>query len=213
MQKATIGILLLIIISFMIGIYYYPQMPEQMDSHWNASGEANDSMSRFWGIFLMPIILVGMFVLFSIIPLIDPLKNNIKKFRKHFDGFIWFISLFLFYIYILTMLWNLGHNFNMTRFIIPAIGLMFFFAGILIENAKMNWFIGIRTPWTLSSKNVWNKTHKLGGKLFKIAGILAIIGLFFPEEIIIFSIVPVLIFTVYLFVYSYMKYKKEKNSK
>jgi uncharacterized membrane protein len=210
MKKTTIFALFIIILSFVISIYFYPSFPDQVASHWNSQGEVDGYMGKFWGLFLMPIISLAILLLFLAIPKIDPLKNNIKKFEKYFDGFIVLILLFLFYIYVLTVLWNMNIVFNMTQMILPALGILFFYCGILIEKAKRNWFIGIRTPWTLSNEKVWNATHKLGGKLFKIAGILAFIGLFFQKFALLLFIVPVLAFSLYLVVYSYLKYQKYK---
>lgn len=186
-------------------------MPDTVASHWNERGEVNGYMSKFWGLFLMPIISVIMFLFFLLIPKIDPLKENIDKFRKYFDNFILLIILFLFYIYLLTIFWNLDKRFDMGSFIVPPIGILFYYAGILVENAKRNWFIGIRTPWTLSSDNVWDKTHKLGGKLFKIGGIITVFGVFFPKYSFYF-IFPIFFVSIYLFIYSYLEHKKEIKS-
>jgi uncharacterized membrane protein len=90
-----------------------------------------------------------------------------------------------------------------------GLGLLFFYIGILCENAKRNWFIGIRTPWTLSSDKVWDKTNKLGGKLFKIAGVVALFGIFFRSYTMYFVLVPAISFAVYTIVYSYLEYRKE----
>jgi len=168
-------------------------------------------MSKFWGSFFMPLMLLGLFLLFLLIPKIDPLKENIQKFRKYFDGFIVLLMLFLFYVYLLTIFWNVGLRFNMSQLMIPALGILFYYCGILVENAKRNWFIGIRTPWTLSSETVWNKTHKIGGRLFKISGVIAFLGIFFPEQAILFVIIPVFLVTVYTLIYSYFEYQKEKQ--
>lgn len=199
----------IIILSFVIGIYYYPQMPDKLASHWNAQGEVNGYTSKFWGLFLMPIISVGLLLLFTLIPRIDPLKSNIQQFRQYFDGFVVLIMVFLFYLYLLTIFWNLGYTFNMITFLSPAFAILFYYTGILIENAKRNWFIGIRTPWTMSSDKVWDKTHKIGGKLFKIAGILAILAIFFESYAILIIVVPVIIVSIYTVVYSYFEYQKE----
>ena len=209
MKKSYLLIIILILISFGIGAYSFPQMPEKMASHWNTKGEADGYMSKFWGLFLMPIILLGLFLLFILIPKIDPLKENIAKFRKYFDGFIVLITLFLFYIYLLTIAWNLGKRFNMGQMMMPALGMLFYYCGILTENAKRNWFIGIRTPWTLSSERVWNKTHKIGGKLFKVAGLIAFLGIFFPNYAFYFILVPALLVAFYTIIYSYFEYQKE----
>jgi len=199
----------IISLSFIIGIYLYPQMPEEMASHWNTQGEVDDYLSKFWGLFLMPVISIGLFLLFTLIPKVDPLKENIKKFRKYFDAFIILIIVFLFYIYLLSIFWNLGFRFNMGRLMLPALGILFYYCGILVENAKRNWFIGIRTPWTLSNEKVWEKTHKIGAKLFKIAGLIAFIGILFPNYAFFFVLIPMLLFSVYTIVYSYFEYRKE----
>ncbi len=199
----------MIVLSCAVGIYFFPQMPDKMASHWNFRGQVDDYMPKFWGLFLMPIISLAMFLMFLAIPRIDPLKANIDKFRKYFDIFIVLIILFLFYIYLLSIVWNLGFEFNMTRFLAPAFGLLFYYAGILVENAKRNWFIGIKTPWTLSSDKVWDKTHQLGGKLFKISGSIAFLGIIFPSYAVFLVIVPALLFTAYTVLYSYLEYRKE----
>ena len=209
MRKSEIIILGIILISFAIGIYLYSQMPEKMASHWNTQGQADGYLTRFWGLFLMPIISIGLLALFTLIPKIDPLKANIEKFRKYFDGFIVLMMFFLFYVYILTLLWNIGLRFDMGQLMIPALGMLFYYAGILMENAKRNWFIGIRTPWTLSSERVWDKTHKIGSKLFKIAGIIALMGVFFPQYMIFMIMIPVISFSIYTLVYSSFEYQKE----
>ena len=209
MPKSHILIIILILSSFGIGAYFFPQMPEKMASHWNAKGEVDGYISKFWGLFLMPIILLGLFLLFILIPKIDPLKENIAKFRKYFDGFIVLITLFLFYIYLLTIAWNLGKRFNMGQMMMPALGMLFYYCGILTENAKRNWFIGIKTPWTLSSERVWNKTHKIGGKLFKAAGLIAFLGIFSPNYAFYFILVPALLVAFYTIIYSYFEYQKE----
>lgn len=209
MRKSEIIILIIILISFAIGIYFYSQMPEKMASHWNTKGQVDGYMSKFWGLFLMPLISLGMFLLFILIPKIDPLKENIKKFRRYFDWFILLIIIFLFYLYLLTISWNLDFRFDFIRFLMPAFGLLFYYAGILIENAKRNWFVGIRTPWTLSNEKVWNKTHQIGGKLFKIAGVVTFLGILFPAYAIFFAIFPIISVSLYLIIYSYFEYQKE----
>lgn len=208
MKKTTVIVLVIILLSFIAAVYFYPQMPEKMASHWNAQGKVDGYMPKFWGLFLMPIVSVVMFLLFLLIPKIDPLKKNIEKFREYFDWFIVLIIAFLFYIYLLTVFWSLNFRFNMAAMMVPALGILFYYMGILTENAERNWFIGIRTPWTLSNNIVWKKTHKLGGKLFKIAGIIAVIGVLFQKYALFFVLVPAISVAAYTIVYSYFEYNK-----
>ncbi len=208
-RKSEILIVGIALLSFAIGVYYYPQMPEQMASHWNAKGQVDDYLSKFWGLFLIPITLVGLALLFMAVPRIDPLRENIEKFRKYYDGFVILFMIFMVFVYLQTILWNVGIKLSPNVFLPIAAGIMFIGAGILCENTKRNWFIGIRTPWTLSSDKVWDKTHRMGGKLFKIAGVIAIVGIFFQSYAVYFVLVPAILVAVYTVVYSYFEYKKE----
>ena len=210
MRNAEKITLIIVIISFILGVALYQSMPDLMASHWNIHGQVDDYLPKFWGLFLMPFISAVMLVLFIFIPKIDPLKHNINKFRKYFDGFMILIILFLLSLYIVTILWSSGITFNMIYFIVPAIAIIFYYTGVLIENAKRNWFIGIRTPWTLSSERVWNKTHKLGGKLFKILSAIILIGVLLTDYAFLIMLIPILGITIYLIAYSYVEYSRKK---
>lgn len=183
-----------------------------MASHWNAKGQVDGYMSKYWGLFLMPFISLLMALLLVLIPKIDPLKENIVKFRKYFDTFVVLILLFLLYIYSLTIVWNLGKTFNMTYAMLPAFAVLFYYAGVLVEKAKRNWFVGIRTPWTLTNEEVWDKTHRMGGKLFKISAVISLFGLLSYEYAFWFVLVPIILMTVYLFIYSYFEFQKIKRN-
>lgn len=213
MKKTIQLIIAVIVISFAIGIIMYSRMPEQVASHWNAAGDVDGYMSKFWGLFLMPIVTLAIFLLFLAIPYIDPLKKNIEKFRKYFDWFIYMMVLFLFYIYMLTIGWNLGYRFNMTLAILPAFAILFFIIGIVVERAERNWFIGIRTPWTLSDDDVWKKTHRLGGKMFKACAVLAVIGMLLPRYSVWFVLVPVMFTALFTIIYSYVIFAKMNRKK
>jgi immunity protein, SdpI family len=200
--------LILIVVSIFIGIALYPYAPDQMPSHWNAQGDVDDYMSKFWGLFLMPLVLIGAYLLFLILPRIDPKKMNIDSFRSTFDGFIAVFSGFMFYIYLLTLAFSFGFISNMTQMLIPAFAFLFYYVGVLLGKAKQNWMIGIRTPWTLSNEVVWNRTHRLGGKMFRIVGLVTLGGLIIPKIAFWLMIVPVIGVSVYLIIYSYLEYRK-----
>lgn len=211
-KKIITVILTILILSFVVSLYFYPQMPGKMATHWNARGEVDGYMSKFLGTFLLPFVMVGLALLFIAIPVIDPLKENIKKFRKYYDWFIVFFLIFMLSIQMHIILWNIGIQISPNVIMPVGIGLLFFYIGILCENAERNWFIGIRTPWTLSSEKVWRKTHKIGGKLFKIAGVIALIGMFFRSHAVFFIIVPAILAAGYSIVYSYFEFQKEKKN-
>ena len=213
MRKVTAAITGLVLLSFILSIYFYPQVPDQMATHWDSQGEVNGYMSKFWGTFFMPLLITGLVILFLVIPKIDPRKENIEMFRKHYEGFRLVLIIFLVLVHLHILLWNTGTQISPNAVIPLGMGLLFYYAGVLTENAEQNWFIGIRTPWTLSSENVWKRTNCLGGKLFRIAGITAFSGVFFPEYAIYFILVPAVIVAVITVVYSYLEYKKELKEK
>ncbi|KPJ85864.1 hypothetical protein AMJ57_01500 [Parcubacteria bacterium SG8_24] len=202
---------LLVWTALLLGVMLYQSLPETMASHWNSRGEVDGYMPRFWGVFLMPSVMALMAGLFMVIPKIDPLKKNLKRFMGHYAAFVLVLLGFLLYVHSLTLLWNLGVRFNMTITIVPAIAALFYFIGDVLRQAKRNWFLGIRTPWTLSSDRVWDKTHLLGARLYKASALITIAGLLVPRHAIWFLLLPVMATTVVLIVYSYLLYRQEER--
>jgi uncharacterized membrane protein len=213
-RTTTIIVLLLIAVAILAGLMLWNRLPDQMASHWGANDQVNGYISKFWGVFLLPLITLGMFLLFLAIPAIDPLKANIAQFRGAFNLFIVLIVAFMVYLYGLTLAWNLGYtSFQVSKAMLPAIGLLFIFIGFMMRQAKRNFFIGIRTPWTLSSDTVWNETHRLGAVLFMISGVLAFIGAFFGGTTAFWLMfIPIIGSTLFLLIYSYVLYQRETRA-
>ena len=213
MSTRTTTILVLIMISgaTIAGLLLWNRLPDQMASHWNMNDQVDGYISKIWGVFMVPLITLGMFVLFLVIPSIDPLKANIAQFREAFNLFIVLMVVFMLYVYGLTLAWNLGYtNFKISTSMLPAIGLLFIFIGFMLRQAKRNFFIGIRTPWTLSSDQVWNKTHQLGSILFMVSGALAVVGSFFGGTTAFWMLmIPIFASTIFLVIYSYILYRRE----
>lgn len=208
-RTTTIISLVLIAIAVLAGVLLWNRLPDPMPSHWNAAGEIDGYMSKFWGIFLMPIMTVALLGLFLVIPHIDPLKANIAKFIGIFNVFIVVFVAYMLYVYALTLFAALSIPFNMTAMLIPVVGLLFIGVGYMMGSAKRNFFIGIRTPWTLSSETVWDETHKLGSKLFMLAGAVTIVSAFLGENGIWLLITAILIAAFVPIVYSYILWRRE----
>ncbi len=210
----TIVVLLMLVAATLAGLLLWNRLPDQMASHWDINDQVNGHMSKFWGIFMMPLITLAMLVLFLVVPSIDPLKANIAQFREVFNLFIVLIVAFMVYIYGLSLAWNLGYTrFNMSRAMLPALGLLFIFIGFMLRQAKRNFFIGIRTPWTLSNDTVWNETHRLGAVLFMVAGALAFLGGFLGGTAAFWLMfIPIIGSALFLVVYSYVLYQRETKS-
>jgi uncharacterized membrane protein len=211
MRKTTLIALGLILLSLAAGLLLFPRLPDRIASHWDMRGEADGYSSKMF-IFFLPALSAIILGFFLLIPKIDPLGKNIEGFRKYYDLIILSFIGFMSYLFFLTMLWNTGYIFNMSQMLAPAFGVLFYCLGIVVGNTKKNWFIGIRTPWTLSSDIVWYKTHKIGGKLFKAAGVVAFLGALLPAYALFFIIVPVIAVALYTVVYSYVEFVKQRRS-
>jgi uncharacterized membrane protein len=213
-RTTSLIVLTLIVLSVLAGVLLWNRLPDQMASHWDVNDRVNGYMPKFWGLFMLPLMMLGMFALFAVIPSIDPLKANIAQFRETFNLFIVFIFLFMVYVHGLTLIWNMGiANLTMSTALLPAMGLLFMFVGYMLRKAKRNFFIGIRTPWTLSSDFVWDKTHQVGSVLFFLSGVLALLGGFFGGQIAFALIlVPLLGSTLFLVIYSYVLYRQETRA-
>jgi uncharacterized membrane protein len=192
----------------LVGTYLYPTLPEKIAIHWDVNGEADGYASKLIGLFLLPVISLFLLPLMLILPKLDPTKG-IKKFKEGYDWFLFGFIVFMSIIYSLSLLWNLGYKFDMMRLMAPAIGVLFYGIGVLMEKMRLNWFVGIRTPWTLSSEDVWDKTHQVGAKAFKTCGVLAFLGILANGWLsLLFTLVPVLVASIYLTYFSYSEHQK-----
>ena len=213
-RTTTIVVLTMIALAILAGLLLWNRLPDQMASHWNIHDQVDGYMPRFWGVFLLPLITLGIVGLFLFVPSIDPLKANIAQFREAFNLFIVLMVAFMLYIYGLSLAWSLGYtSFRMSGAMLPAVGLLFLFIGFLMRQAKRNFFIGIRTPWTLSSDTVWDETHRIGAVLFMVSGALAFLGGFFGGMTAFWMMfVPIIGSTLFLLIYSYILYQRETRS-
>jgi len=213
MKLIRLAIIAGLLITLALTIVVYPTVPEKVVSHWNAAGQADGSMPKFWGLGLIPIIMIAMVGLFAVLPRIDPYKKNYEKFRDYYEGFILLFILFMLAVQAQIILWSIGYQISPNLTFPFLIGSLFIYIGFLLGHAEQNWFVGIRTPWTLSSETVWKKTHELGGKLFKIAGIISFFGVLAGEFAMWFILVPVLAVALYTVLYSYFEFQKEVKGK
>jgi uncharacterized membrane protein len=212
-NKSMIIALIPVIASFLLSIIFYPQLPEQMASHWDTMGQVNGYMPKLLGVLLIPTISVILFLVFLLIPKVDPRGANINKFKKYFDTFITILFTILFYIQGLMVCWNIGLKFNFNIFIVPAFTAIFYYTGVMLKHAEPNWSIGIRTPWTISNTTNWKKTHQLGAILFKIAAIISLTGIFFPAYAFYVVLIPIMAVSLITVLYSFLIYKKIKKQK
>jgi uncharacterized membrane protein len=164
-----------------VGLVLMPRLPDPMPAHWDAAGNVDGYMSRTAAVLMLPLVTAGLTALLMVIPGIDPLRRNIAQFRGQYNAFVVGFVAFMVYVYALTLAAGLGRRFDMTQFLAPAMGLLFIGIGRMLRSARRNFFIGIRTPWTLASDEVWDATHALAARTFTIGGVVAIAAAFLGE--------------------------------
>src|SRR6267378_1495016 len=177
--------LLIVAAAVIASAVVYPRLPERIPTHWELSAHPsgtvptpNGGSSRLWGAWALPVFLLGMWALVIILPKIDPRGSNYAKFGGTFEGIIVSIMLFMLGMHIIILGAALGYPVAMDRVFPVGLGVLFIVIGNLLPRARPNWFVGIRTPWTLSSDRVWEKTHRFGGHVFVAGGVIITITAF-----------------------------------
>lgn len=193
-------ILTLIILGFVLGAYFYPSLPDKVPIHWNAKGEINGYGSKYFGAFGLPSINLAMYLIFLALPYIDPKRKNYVSFKSTYQFQKYLVVVFFLGMEVFTLLVSTGVVVNKPIFIQIMISLLFIFLGNVMGRVKHNYFIGIKTPWTLANEEVWRKTHRLAAPLWVIGGIINILlsligvnsnGIVFMIILAVISIVPI----------------------
>lgn len=194
-----------------LAVFLYPQLPDQIPSHWNISGDIDAWASKNFAVFFFPALIIAVYALMSGLVYLDPMRKNIESFSFLYFWMKTGLVLFLSFIYAITLLVGMGYEINVARMIILGIAALFLLFGLVMPGVKRNYMVGIRLPWTLHSEKVWDKTHNLGGKLFIALGIIMAAAYFLP---VIYSfwilIGGMVLMLAIITVYSYLEYKKEK---
>jgi len=192
--------------TFLTSLLFYSQLPGSIITHWNAQG-VGDGRGPRNTVFLIPFVSLGLAALFYFIPKIEP-KKKIYEFKSQYTGTMNVILFFMLFLNGVTIAINMGIKIDLNRFLALATGILYYFLGVYMKHDKQNWFIGIRTWWTLSNETVWDRTHEVGSKLFKACGIITLAGVLIPQYAIILILVPVLGVSIYLIYYSQIEYGK-----
>jgi uncharacterized membrane protein len=195
-----------------VSLWAYPRLPETVATHWDLQGVPDGYSSRYWGVGLMPLVILAMTGLFNVLPKMDPRRENYAKFLDSYWLIANAILVFLGLTHFLILANGLGYTVQVDRLLPLGVGLLFAFLGNYLTRIEPNWFIGIRTPWTLSSDTVWRKTHRTGGWLFVIGGIVMAAGAFAPRGAFLPLFITTLVVVVLIpVVQSYVLWKRERG--
>ena len=197
-----------------MSVWAYPQLPPTVATHWGLNGTPNGYSSRLWALSIIPLMLVIMTVIFNVLPKIDPRHENYAKFLSSYWLIANAVIVFLLVAHGLIIAAGLGFSIKIDRLMPLGIGLLFVFLGNFLTRVEPNWFVGIRTPWTLSSDTVWRRTHRTGGWVFVIGGLVLASTALLPRA----AFLPVLVATIVIMpavpiVQSYVLWKREQHDR
>lgn len=205
-----------LLLMLLISAWAWGQIPAdaQVPVHWNAAGEVDRYGGKVEGLLLSPIITAGLMVLVAFITRIEPRRGNFLQSEKAFTMFWYVLLLFFLMLHVTTTGIALGYNIPLPLVIGVGIGLMFIVLGNFMGKIRSTYTFGIRTPWTLDSDLSWNKTHRLGGKLFMATGVLVLLTAVLGSSILMFWVLMggILITVSVSMVYSYIVWKNDPDA-
>lgn len=193
--------------------FVWNSLPENVPLHWNLNGEIDNWGSKYTLIglvFLMPILT---YILMLVIPKIDP-KKRIEVMGGKYDQFKFILVAFMSVLSIFIIYISKNQKLSSPGIIFVLVGILYISLGNYFKVIKQNYFIGIKTPWTLENEEVWKLTHLLAGKMWVIGGLAVVIfSLIFPENSNLYFFMGITaIISIVPIVYSYLVYKKLKNT-
>ncbi len=208
-KKEIVPIFVIIIMSvFAFSLYMAPCITK-IPTHWNAAGEIDGYSGKAFGALFVPILTIAMYLLMLFLPKADPLKENYQYFEKQYYVIRLMLVLFMAGVFFFTFLTVVGKKLNIMYFMVSFLSLLFIFMGAVMPKIKRNYFVGIKTPWTLQSDEVWIKTHKFAGKTMVAGGVLAFLTIFLPSATAFsFFILIVLLSALLPVLYSYLVFRK-----
>jgi uncharacterized membrane protein len=164
--------LLLMTAMFCLAAWSWSQLPDQIPTHWNLHGQVDGYGNKFVGLLLLPLTVVGLYGIMLLLPLADPGGANYKNFAGAYNVLrIWLVA-FMAAFYAATVAAAFGRHVDITFLALLEMAVLFCVIGNVMGKLRPNWFVGVRTPWTLSSKLSWDKTHRLAAWLSILMGLL-----------------------------------------
>jgi uncharacterized membrane protein len=202
----------LIALTIVVTAVVFPRLPARVPVHWGLHGRVDRYGSRFEGVLVMPLIMIGTWLLLRFLPRIDPRRSNYEKFADTYELFVNSLVGLFFVMQGVMLATALGVPVSMNRVVPALVGVLFIVLGNALPRARPNWWFGIRTPWTLSNDRVWMKTHRVGGYLMVAAGLLMLVAAAIQSAwTLAVAFVAVLAAGFASLVYSYFAWKQETS--
>ena len=201
-KKTLIISSIMAVLPIFVGIYLWDQLPDVMATHFSLNGKANGFSSKPFGVFGVPTICIVTLWFHAIVTSKSPRKQNISS--KTFCIPLWIYSFACLFATAIIYLYNLGIKLDIVFFTMLFVGFLLILVGNYLPKVKQNYVIGIRTPWTLTNEDNWNRTHRFAGFLWIIAGIIIVLNVLSGIMNTIWFILPLIIAVPIPFIYSFV---------
>lgn len=178
----------LVALMFAAGAVLYPWLPDMVPTHWGLEGQPDAFSSKIWGAWIMPLMSLVFLALFPLLPKMDPKRENYERFKGPWNVIQTSLVGFLAYVYgvsIYATFYPESGSF-MGRAVMFGIGILFIILGNVMGKVRQNYFVGLKTPWTLDDPEVWQKSQRFAGRMFVLAGLAFIV-----ESVVWFAVLPV----------------------
>lgn len=193
------------------GIIVYPHLPAQVPGHWNIHGDIDAYYPRWFGAFFAPLLAIAIYLLMLFTPLIDPRRENYIRFAGAYTFMRWVLVLFMGILWAVTVLVALGYPVNVALVIKAMVAVLLLVIGNFMGQFRHNYFVGIKTPWTLANEEVWHRTHRMAARIWVLGGLLCLVMAFFQTTWAAYMYLgSVLIMVVVPTIYSYLLFGKLK---
>jgi uncharacterized membrane protein len=201
-------------LALVVSLWAWPSLPPRIPTHWNLDGVVDGYSSRLAGAFGLPLGIVVLRLLLALLPNIDPLRANYERFRDTYWLVINGILLFVAVVHGMVIANALGYLVNPNTVFPVALAILLILLGNVLTRLAPNWFLGIRTPWTLSDEYVWRKTHRVGGWLMVLGGLAilaaALVARPFAVKMVFVVVVGIAVWSL---IYSYVLWRGRRETR
>lgn len=209
-KKKLIITSIVILLPILIGLILWNKLPDQVPTHWNSAGEVDGWSSKVFAVFGLPIVLFAVHWMCILVTSVDPKKQNIEG--KVLWIVFWICPIISLLVGMLSYGAALGVEFKVDKIMLAIMGIMFIVIGNYLPKCKQSYTVGIKLPWTLNDEENWNRTHRMGGKIWVISGIILLLSMLLPTSamaIVVLAVVGVSVLVPT--VYSYLLFREKEK--
>ncbi|MGE5416283.1 MAG: SdpI family protein [Acidobacteriota bacterium] len=157
-----------------LSIMLYPHLPAKVPVHWNIHGQIDRYTTKQIGTFMMLGVTAGMYLMFLLLPLIDPKRENYARFAGAYRLFRWVFVIFMGSMHVAILMVALGYHLDISILVKAGVSILFLVIGNFMGQIRYNYFVGVKTPWTLSNEDVWQQTHRFAAKIWVICSLVCL---------------------------------------